>query len=163
AFHGIRPLDEDAIDALWPLVALRGVVLVLSGRQQFRLDAENPYADAAPEREFRILEQPASIPLEVMGEITRRALGFASRAHPVWDKAPLLRNLGATVVLDAATTSPLNDEGRWLHPNTLTDAALAALNAGASSVVAPAWSAQLTGAPSRTPSAPATVPTALTL
>lgn len=42
AFHSIRPLSEDEVDAIWPLVALRGVVLALSGRQQVRLDAGTP-------------------------------------------------------------------------------------------------------------------------
>ncbi|WP_458864502.1 hypothetical protein, partial [Enterococcus faecium] len=38
AFDRRRPLSDDEITALWPLVVLRGVVLVLSGRQQVRLD-----------------------------------------------------------------------------------------------------------------------------
>jgi 4-aminobutyrate aminotransferase-like enzyme len=59
--------------------------------------------------------------------------------------------------------SPLNDEGRWLDDTALTTAALTAIDSGAPAAVAPAWRARLTGAPARTPSTPATVPTALTL
>lgn len=163
AFHSIRPLSEDEVDAIWPLVALRGVVLALSGRQQVRLDAKNAYADAALEREFLVLRQAASVPFEVMGECIRRALGFAPRLRPTWDVAPLVDGLAGAAILDAGTTSPLNDEGRWLDQGALGDAAMAALDSGAPAAVAPAWRPRLAGAPSRTPAAPATVPTALTL
>jgi len=163
AFHSIRPLSEDEVDAIWPLVALRGVVLALSGRQQVRLDAKNAYADAALEREFLVLRQAASVPFEVMGECIRRALGFAPRSRPTWDVAPLVNGLADAAILDAGTTSPLNDEGRWLDQGALGDAALAALDGGAPAAVAPAWRPRLAGAPARTPAAPATVPTALTL
>ncbi|TQR86940.1 aminotransferase [Mycobacterium hodleri] len=163
AFHSIRPLSEDEVDAIWPLVALRGVVLALSGRQQVRLDAKNEYANAALEREFLVLRQAASVPFEVMGECIRRAVGFAPRPRPVWDAAPLVDRLTGAVTLDAGTMSPLNDEGRWLDQGALGDAALAALDGGAPAAVAPAWRPRLAGAPARTPAAPATVPTALTL
>jgi len=163
AFHAIRPLSEDEVDAIWPLVALRGVVLALSGRQQVRLDAGNAYAEASLEREFLVLRQAASVPFEVMGECIRRAVGFAPRPRPVWDAAPLVDGLTGAVALDAGTMSPLNDEGRWLEQGALGDAALAALDGGAPAAVAPAWRPRLTGAPARTPAAPATVPTALTL
>ncbi|KQY04061.1 4-aminobutyrate aminotransferase [Mycobacterium sp. Root135] len=163
AFHSIRPLSEDEVDAIWPLVALRGVVLALSGRQQVRLDAKNAYADAALEREFQVLRQAASVPFEVMGECIRHALGFAPRLGPTWVVAPLVDGLAGAVILDAGTTSRLNDEGRWLNQGALGDAALAALDGGAPAAVAPAWRPRLAGAPARTPAAPATVPTALTL
>ena len=163
AFHSIRQLSEDEVDALWPLVALRGVVLVLSGRQQVRLDAENSYADAALDRELRILQQAASVPLAVMGELIRDALGFAARPRPSWSAAPVVGGIADAVILDAGTTSPLNDEGRWLDQGALSAAALAALDGGAPAAVAPAWCPRLTGAPVRTPAEPTTVPTALTV
>ncbi len=40
-------LSDDELTALWPLVILRGAVLVLSGRAQVRLDDENAYATVA--------------------------------------------------------------------------------------------------------------------
>uniref|UniRef100_UPI0028D7D457 phosphotransferase n=1 Tax=uncultured Microbacterium sp. TaxID=191216 RepID=UPI0028D7D457 len=57
AFDRLRDLDDGEITALWPLVALRGAVLVLSGRAQVRLDDANDYAAVALDREFRILVQ----------------------------------------------------------------------------------------------------------
>lgn len=163
AFHAARPLSENEIEALWPLVTLRGVVLVLSGRQQVRLDAGNSYADSALDREFRILTQAASVPCAVMTETIRRALGLDARPRPTWQGEPLVAGMSDAVTIDAGTTSTVNDEGRWLDRHTLTAAALAALDAGAPAAVVPAWSARLTGGPSRTPTEPATISTALTI
>ena len=163
AFHAQRPLLEEEVDALWPLVALRGVVLVLSGRHQVRLDAYNAYAGAALDREMRILQQAVSVPFAVMGELIRHALDLPRRRHIDWAAGILVPGVTDAEVLDAGTTAPLNDEGRWLHGTALSAAALAALDRGAPAAVAPAWQAQLTGAPSRTSEAPATVPTGLRL
>ncbi|MEW5810553.1 MAG: aminotransferase [Actinomycetota bacterium] len=163
AFHAGRALSDDEIEALWPLVALRGVVLVLSGRQQVRIDAQNAYADAALDREFRILELAASVPFPVMSALIREALDMPVRPGPVWSAAPLIAGVADARVLDASTVSSLNDEGRWLDVATLTDAAMTALTTGAPAVVLPAWRARLTGAPARTPAAPATMPTTLTV
>jgi 4-aminobutyrate aminotransferase-like enzyme/Ser/Thr protein kinase RdoA (MazF antagonist) len=163
AFHRMRPLSADEADALWPLVMLRAGVLVLSGRRQVRLDQQNSYAEAALDRELRILQQSASVPLSVMSEVIRRALDFSPRSRPTWTAGPLIAGISQAETLCATATSEINDHGRWLDPAALDDAALAALDGGAPAVVAPAWQARLTGAPMRTPVAPATVPTALTL
>lgn len=163
AFHAHRPLGEDEVDALWPLVALRGVVLVLSGRQQVRLDADNAYADSALEREMRILRQAASVPFAVMCALIRDAVGLPPRRQSGWGAGVLVPGIADARVLDAGTTGELNDEGRWLDGAVLADAAHAALDGGAPAAVVPGWRARLTGAPSRTPEAPATVPTGLTL
>lgn len=44
AFHAEAPLDDADLAALWPLVVLRGAVLVVSGEQQVELDGDNRYA-----------------------------------------------------------------------------------------------------------------------
>lgn len=163
AFHALRPLSDDEVTALWPLVVLRGAVLVLSGRQQVRLDEQNTYAGDALEREFRVLRQAASVPIEVMTHAIRDALGRASAAEHLWDGPALLPVLARVVTLDAGTLSELNDVGAWLEADTIDDAARAALADGADAVILPAWLPMLTGAPRRTPATPATVPTSLTL
>ena len=164
AFHARMPLGDDEIVALWPLVVLRGAVLVLSGRAQVRLDDKNAYASAALDREFRVLEVAASVPVAVMATAIRSALG---RAEPEkdrpWPGEAVIALPDDLVVLDAGTMSPINDEGAWLRPDALERAATAALDGGASAVLLPAWSPVLAGAPSRTPTAPATVPTAVSL
>ncbi|MDU0344854.1 aminotransferase [Microbacterium sp. KSW2-29] len=158
AFDRLRDLTDDEITALWPLVVLRGAVLVLSGRAQVRLDEANDYAAVALEREFRILEQAASVPLPVITAATRAALGRPAPAERE-GTGPTLIPVGRHVELDASTESALNDAGAWLAPRTLDAAALAALDAGADVVTAPAWSARLTGTTDPLPSTAETVPT----
>ncbi|MBF4572165.1 aminotransferase [Herbiconiux sp. VKM Ac-1786] len=180
AFHALRPLSDDELAALWPLVVLRGAVLVLSGRQQVRLDAANDYASGALEREFEILERAVSVPCGVMEAVIRDALGVATAVEPpVWAAGAVLSvggdgggrgggtgddpepagGRGPAVLLDASTTAPLNDDGAWLDAGTLDDAALRLLDGGAGLVLLPGLRPVLTGAPRRTPGSPATVPT----
>lgn len=166
AFHARRPLTSDEIAAVWPLVVLRGVVLVLSGRAQVRIDEANDYAASALDREYRIFETATAVPIPVMTAAIRTALedvpdeGDADRG---WHGAPLVALTGEIAVLDAGTVSELNDEGAWLDDGALDRAAAAALDRGAACSVIPAWEPVLTGAPRRTPAAPATVPTGATI
>jgi 4-aminobutyrate aminotransferase-like enzyme/Ser/Thr protein kinase RdoA (MazF antagonist) len=163
AFHALRPLDENEVAALWALVVLRGAVLVLSGRQQVRLDDDNLYADAALDREGVILSVAASVPPEVMTGVIRDALGLPS---PIAQKArvpSVIARVETVAVLDGGTVSALNDDGAWATETTLDNAAAAALDEGADAVVLHAWSPVLTGAPVRTPATPATVPTGATV
>ena len=162
AFHELRPLDVNELTALWPLVVLRGAVLALSGRQQVRLDDANSYAGDALEREMLILEVAASVPSRVMNAVILGSLGLRDAHAEVWTGAPLA-TFDRVTALDAGTISPLNDEGRWSAQGALDDAALASLDDGADAVFLPAWRAVLTEAPARTPEAPATVPTGVTL
>jgi len=163
AFDELRVLTDDEIAALWPLVILRGAVLVLSGRAQVRLDEANDYAAVALEREFRILEQAASVPIPVITAATRTALGRPAGAPREWTAPPLLPAVTPRVELDASTESPLNDAGAWLDGATLDTAALDALDAGAAMVTVPAWRAQLTGTVDPLPSTTETLPTGVTL
>lgn len=164
AFHARCPLSEDEIEALWPLVVLRGATLVLSGRAQVRLDDANEYAAAALDREGRIFGAATSVPAAVMTEAIRAALGRASRRAPrTWEGPPIVELPAEVAVLDAGTLSPINDRGAWLDPEELDRSALGTLDAGAGAVMVPAWLPMLSGAPQRTPSAPATIPTGVTL
>ena len=160
AFDRRRPLSDDEITALWPLVVLRGVVLVVSGRQQVRLDDANDYASGALDREFEILRRAISVPIEVATARIRHALGRGVAAAPVWTGDSLLPPTVRPVPLDATTLSPLSDEGAWLDDGALERAALRLLDEGADAVVLPALVPVLLGAPARTPEEPATVPTA---
>ncbi|MGC0368556.1 aminotransferase class III-fold pyridoxal phosphate-dependent enzyme [Microbacterium sp. SLBN-111] len=160
AFDRRRPLSDDEITALWPLVVLRGVVLVLSGRQQVRLDDANDYASGALDREFEILRRAAAVPLEVATARIRHVLGRPSADAAVWAGPAILPAGIHPVVLDATTLSPLSDEGAWLDADALESAAQRLLDDGADAVVLPALAPVLLGAPARTPEEPATVPTA---
>ena len=56
AFHELRPLSASEVAAIWPLVVLRGAVLVVSGEHQVQLDGgENAYAAEGIDREWRDL------------------------------------------------------------------------------------------------------------
>lgn len=166
AFHALRPLSEHEVDALWALVTLRGVVLVLSGREQVRLDAANDYASGALDREYRVFEVASTVPPTVMAAVIRHALGMPAAtpdAATGWQGPAPVPPFRAPVALDAGTVSSLNDVGAWMHASVLEDAAAAALAAGADVAYLPAWQPILTGAPARTPEEPATVPTGVTL
>lgn len=163
AFDRLRDLTDDELTALWPLVILRGAVLVLSGRAQVRLDASNDYASVALEREMRILEQAASVPIPVITAATRTALGRPSREPRPWTHGALLPVAAPRRELDASTESPLNDAGAWLQASTLDTAASRCLDAGTAMVTVPAWRAQLTGTVDPLPSSTATVPTGVTV
>jgi 4-aminobutyrate aminotransferase-like enzyme/Ser/Thr protein kinase RdoA (MazF antagonist) len=163
AFDRARRLSDAEIAALWPLVVLRGAVLVLSGRAQVRLDHDNSYASVALDREFRILDQAASIPVAVLTAAIRAALGRTAEPERAWLGATMLGPLSPHVELDASTESPLNDEGAWLAASALDAAALAALDAGAAIVSVPAWRAQLAGTTDPLPSTADTIPTGVTM
>ncbi|MEY4532951.1 MAG: hypothetical protein RI926_720 [Actinomycetota bacterium] len=163
AFHSLRHLSDDEMDALWPLVIQRGAVLVLSGRQQSRIDEANDYATNALDREMRILVQALSVPPAVMAATIRQSLGLKVSEAAPWTGGNLLSHLSRMEILDAGTTSALNDEGAWLSAGTLEQAARATLDGGAEIAVLPAWKPVLTGAPSRTQSSPETIPTHATI
>ncbi|HWU46814.1 MAG TPA: aminotransferase [Humibacter sp.] len=163
AFDRLRNLSDAEITALWPLVVLRGAVLVLSGRSQVRLDDDNLYASVALDRELRILTQAASVPVAVITAAIRAALGRPAKPERPWLGVTILGPLSPHVELDASTESPINDGGAWLDASTLDAAALAALDAGAAIVTVPAWRAQLAGTTDPLPSTAETIPTGVTM
>ncbi|WP_447946487.1 aminotransferase [Microbacterium lacticum] len=162
AFDRLCNLTDDELTALWPLVILRGAVLALSGRAQVRVDEGNDYAAVALDREFRILEQAISVPIPVLTAATRAALGRSGAPERAWS-GPTIFSPGRHVALGTTSESPLNDGGAWLDATTLDQAAQHALDDGADTVTAPAWSARLTGETDPLPSTADTVPTDLLL
>jgi len=163
AFDRRRHLTDAELTALWPLVVLRGAVLVLSGRAQVRLDEANDYASSALDREMRVLEQAASVPLAVLTAVTREALARPAAPGPAWAGAPLLPSAPRTAALDASTESPVNDGGAWLEAGHLDAAALAELDGGADRVVLPAGRPVLAAAGEPLPTGPDRTPTGTTL
>ena len=115
AFHRERPLTGDEVQALWPLVLLRGAVLVVSGWQQVAVDGDNEYASSAREHEWRILENALSLPTAVMTALVQRAVGapVAPLALPGSFRAMLNGPMRVTT-LDLSPDSDSMDEGAWL-------------------------------------------------
>ncbi|WP_246018094.1 aminotransferase [Amnibacterium kyonggiense] len=109
AFDAVAPLSDAEIAALWPLVQLRGAVLVVSGAQQVALDAANDYAASALDREWRMFSGAVGVPAVVMTALIRDALGRPRRL-------PTPRGRLATAApIDLGVTSPLADDGAWLE------------------------------------------------
>jgi hypothetical protein len=150
AFHVLRPLSAAEADALWPLVVLRGAVLVASGRHQAAIDTGNAYAADGLDAEWRILAHAASVPVEVMTALVRDAVGLA--APPLEARGGrLVRETPA--VLDPSVGSDAVDRGAWLEPD------LADRLAAGRPTVTEYGRARLAGAPVLAAASPASTPT----
>ncbi|MEO6942875.1 MAG: aminotransferase, partial [Terrimesophilobacter sp.] len=126
AFHEVLPLRDDEVRALWPLVVLRGAVLVVSGEHQVSLEEGNDYASERVEGEWRIFQSATSVNPVVAETMIRDALGMSPLIDPPHDaqlltaptaEYPLVAGLGTPQceILDFSTTSPLLDDGAWLQ------------------------------------------------
>ncbi|MFE6965448.1 aminotransferase class III-fold pyridoxal phosphate-dependent enzyme [Agromyces sp. NPDC057679] len=163
AFHELRPLAPAELAALWPLVVLRGAVLVVSGEHQVQLDGgANAYAEAGLDREWRIFEQACSVPAEVMTALIADELGLAApetgsreaqrSASPGAPSSEALR-------LDVSVFADDVDGGEWLDGEALEERlALQALDAGAPAAWLPRGTPRLTASRTLSPVSPATVP-----
>lgn len=167
AFHALRPLSPAEVRALWPLVVLRGAVLVVSGEQQVQIDGgANEYAAAGVEREWRIFEQATSVPSTVMTGVLADALGLplatGGRAGP-----PQATRMETSPGIDPALAARLDvsiasddvDAGAWLDPDLEERLALAALDAGASVAWLERGTPRLSASRIRSAESPATIPT----
>lgn len=149
AYHALRPLSPAEAAALWPLVVLRGAILVASGHHVVATDPDNVYAAENLGHELAILDAAVSVPLPVASALVAEALGQpdtgnsrlaeqadATNGHgdPLHLPAhgPLLAGIGADeiAVLDLSATSPALHEGRWLESDVEARIAAAALADG---------------------------------
>lgn len=126
AFHEQAPLDDADLAALWPLVVLRGAVLVVSGEQQVLLDGDNAYADENRAHEWVAFDVARRLPaVEVEAAVRARLAGAAQQGAP---------GLGRLVAIDStednladlSVTGRDLDGGRWLRADA-EDAVLAAI------------------------------------
>jgi len=169
AFHAVRPLAPAEAEALWPLVVLRAAVLVVSGIHQSAVDAENNYASAALDSEWRIFQQASAVPLAVMTAQIRHALGMAVPGGHISGDAALIRGVdpGEILRLDLSTESGAMDGGAWLDPDAEDRLAREALARGAAghvaAVVTSFGQARLTRSATLNPESPATVATGVHL
>lgn len=167
AFHALRPLSPAEVRALWPLVVLRGAVLVVSGEQQVQIDGgANEYAAAGVEREWRIFEQAVSVPSEVMTGVIADALGVDLGTASATPTAPRLESVPGiasadAVRLDVSITSDDVDAGAWLDPDLEERLAIAALDAGAGAAWLERGTPRLSRSRVRSAESPATVPTGI--
>ncbi|WP_448811296.1 aminotransferase [Agromyces bauzanensis] len=181
AFHARRPLAPAEITALWPIVVLRGAVLVVSGEHQVQLDGgANAYAASGIEREWRIFEQATSVPSEVMtaliaAELSTDAAGPAAGSRDVSGSAGRSSTLGTSSLgmlvpeldpagiarLDVSITSDAVDGGAWLGDGLDDDLARAATDGWADAAVLPWRTPRLSASRPLSASSSATVPTGI--
>src|ERR1700741_1429313 len=88
AFDEVRPITDDEVHALWPLVVLRAAALMVSGRHQVSIEGANRYAVDNLHLEWRIFEAATAVTIDVMTELIRSALR-APTARPVADGLPV--------------------------------------------------------------------------
>ena len=117
AFDAVVHLTEAEIDAIWPLIVLRGATLVVSGEHQVAIDPGNDYADTAREREWVIFETAARFDVATATAAIRCRLG---RERPRPDFAPdhlLLPFLASSppALVDLGYSSRSLRNGSWLE------------------------------------------------
>ncbi|GAA1906394.1 aminotransferase [Lapillicoccus jejuensis] len=136
AYDALLPLRDEELAALWPLVVLRGAVLVAAGEHQLALDPDNPDLAEPMEGEWHVLTSALSLDPDAAEAALRAALGRPPA--PAYDAAraaaaaaaPLVP--GTTpVVLDLSVTSEHLHGGRFLEPGVEEELLRAAAGSGA--------------------------------
>jgi 4-aminobutyrate aminotransferase-like enzyme/Ser/Thr protein kinase RdoA (MazF antagonist) len=116
AFDSIVPLTDDEISALWPLVALRGAVLAVSGEQQLSVDKGNDYAVDRMAAEWNVFVCASSVGWDEAEAAIRHALNRNGTANLVLPPlVPMIADLTpeTSEILDFSATSPLLNDGAW--------------------------------------------------
>lgn len=131
AYHRVVPLTGAELDALWPLVVLRGAVLVASAHRVLANDPGNAYAAENLAHERAIFDAATSVPLPVATALVRRAAGAESAVLPLPAHRPVLADASGVEALDLSAASPLLHEGRWLDDDAEAALVAEALDAGA--------------------------------
>ncbi|SEI04761.1 MULTISPECIES: aminotransferase [unclassified Leifsonia] len=121
AFHAETPLDAADISALWPLVVLRGAVLVVSGEQQVALEADNAYADENRAHEwvaFDVARRLDADELETAIRARLRGPGSEGRAsaRPAFGRLVSIASTPSHLT-DLSVLARELDGGAWLHPD----------------------------------------------
>lgn len=118
AFAAEAPLDDADLAALWPLVVLRGAVLVVSGEQQVALDGDNLYADENRAHEWLAFDLARRLDADELETLIRWGLAGAPAGADATagDGGRLVALDSSTAHLaDLSVTSHALDDGAWLH------------------------------------------------
>jgi len=162
AFHALVPLLDADVEALWPLIVMRGAVLVSAGEHQSQLDPDNPLATEPLDGERLIFTVADSVPCELAEATIRAALGwdrptrYDAAYAAIRTAAPLLPGLPAPSPVDLSSTSSLLDDGRFLRPTIEIDVLADALRYSATASTRYA-EARLTRTTADSAKAPATI------
>ncbi|MGO4104120.1 aminotransferase [Leifsonia sp. YAF41] len=130
-FNEVVPLRDDEISAIWPLVVLRGAVLVVSGEDQTRLEAGNTYAEERMHAEWQVFDIAQRIGFDEAEVAIRQLLGRDSGVPgaELVAEASMIAAIAAGdfVMLDFSVTSRQLNDGRWLQPGVEWELAAEAL------------------------------------
>lgn len=111
AFHAEARLGDEEMAVLWPLVVLRGAVIVASGAHQLALEPDNTYVKDRMAHEWHIFDTAAQLPLDVAHVAVRAVCGCKDKQPPS-TKHLLLGGEVEYVRMDAA--SPHLHRGAFL-------------------------------------------------
>ncbi|TQX86443.1 MULTISPECIES: aminotransferase [Rhizobium] len=119
AYHAVMPLSGVELQALWPLIVARAVILVASSEQQLAIDPDNSYVRDNIVLEREIFEVATSTNADFMDAAILRAVGIDPQPIDTSAWMPLLAGIDTADILslDLSTTSPLLDDGNWLEPD----------------------------------------------
>lgn len=160
-YDEVVPFTPAEVRALWPLVVLRGCVLVVSGIHQGSLDADNDYVQERLAEELAVFETAASVDLDLAAATIAGLVGHDAPAPPTGPFAPMIDS--APVVIDLAPASPLVADGAWTEGDAARERLIAAHRAEAGAVALPHGRADLTRSEPLAATPPANVPLGTTL
>ena len=132
-FHSVAPLSESEIEAIWPMVILRGAVLVVSGYSQQEIDPGNEYALTRMDHEWGLFEQAVALDPTAVTAQFRLAVGLTHAPH-ITTYVPLMTDLAGAETIDLGIRSPLLDRGEWLDPTVETRLARTTVESGRQAV-----------------------------
>ncbi|CAK9783090.1 PLP-dependent transferase [Cutaneotrichosporon oleaginosum] len=161
AFDAQVRLTDAELAALWPLVVLRGAVVVASGAHQLALEPDNAYVAERMEHEWHIFDTAAQLPFGLATAAVRAATGRPDDAVPTPRARVLSPDVKAKYVpLDS--TSPLLHRGVFLDRDAEERIAAEAARTGVAPVFA-YGEPRLTRTTTPGPNAPATTPLVLSV
>ena len=119
AYHRVNVLSTAELQALWPLVVLRAVVLVASSAEQLRVTPDNEYIRANVEHEWDIFAIATAEPFELMEAAVFSSVG-QSIPQFSWDGIlPLFVGVTHSTVcpVDLSVLSEHFASGNWEQAN----------------------------------------------
>lgn len=166
AFDAEAHLTDAEIAALWPLIALRGATLVVSGAEQLAVDPDNAYAAAALDDEWAMFAVPAAQDPAVMTAAIRLALGRpVATPASLAGASPLVPSFAQRppAVVRLGHDSDVLWDGSWLDDGPAAEERALGEAASDGAAVTAFAEGRLTRAPERSRDEPANVALAVDL
>jgi 4-aminobutyrate aminotransferase-like enzyme/Ser/Thr protein kinase RdoA (MazF antagonist) len=112
-----KPLTEEEVEALWPMVAARACAGLVSTAHQLTSEPDNPYLHENLAADRAVFDAIEAMPLQLGRLAMRRAAGLPLAAPSTLpDPRLILPDLGPVAELDLSPTSPLLHDGAWMDP-----------------------------------------------